>query len=187
MRDSSPPFEEIGLPPPSSLASKRALSNDGTADSSKRAHTSDVTKQPNPYFALPPPTDSYVTLYFTLCRFKRTFRIVRVPRNYTFANLHMFIMFLFESSNHYLHKMEVFDNIELYKAKKGEIKEGGRINRWLRQQIADGVTDPHSCKGTEPLMHVNMRPAGQSSFGGFDDGPEGIIQKTDAEVTVGEI
>ncbi|KAJ3880046.1 hypothetical protein F5051DRAFT_482788 [Lentinula edodes] len=57
------------------------------SDSSSDDNPSEEPRK-DAYLTLSPPVSSYVQLCVQLCRFKGVWRQVRVPTNYTFANLH---------------------------------------------------------------------------------------------------
>ncbi|KDQ62170.1 hypothetical protein JAAARDRAFT_189531 [Jaapia argillacea MUCL 33604] len=79
--------------------------------------------KPDPHTTLPTPTSEFIQLRFQLARFKGVFRIVQLPQNYTFANLHTFIQFAFGWGGSHAHQSFVWSNVEMYSGnyKKGEI------------------------------------------------------------------
>lgn len=68
----------------------------------------------NPYVTLPDPSTSYIQLRFQLVHFSGVYRTVKVPLNYTFANLHTLIQFLFGWSNSHLHVSQVYTHVTMY-------------------------------------------------------------------------
>ncbi|KAL7274330.1 hypothetical protein RUND412_002775 [Rhizina undulata] len=73
---------------------------------------------------LPPPTKTHLVLRITKLRFK-TFRVVRLPANYTFDHLHKLILKVLSlGSGSHLHEFTVVHPAERYKSKgrEGEIK-----------------------------------------------------------------
>jgi Plasmid pRiA4b ORF-3-like protein len=70
--------------------------------------------QKNPYTTLPAPTSSYIQLQFQLADFNGVYRTVKVPLNYTFANLHTLIQCLFGWNNSHLHQAHVYTHVEKY-------------------------------------------------------------------------
>lgn len=80
------------------------------------------------YFTLPCPTNTWIQLRFQLNRFPGVYRVVQVPTNYTFANMHTLIQYLFGWSGHHSHKTRVYTNVEMYKSanRKGSIKSYGQ-------------------------------------------------------------
>ncbi|KAI0041984.1 hypothetical protein FA95DRAFT_1610563 [Auriscalpium vulgare] len=155
--------------------------NQGNSPSaSKRA-------RPDPYFTLPPPTTQYITLYIMLMRFKRVFRVVEVPLNYTFANLHTLMQFLFGWSGDHLHEVEVFDCVTLLKTRKGEIKEAGRIpahQRELSDWYAVNGTGriARQFKGSDPMWKVTTRKPRKNEWWDLE-----VENRLDAEATLGEV
>ncbi|KAI0320166.1 hypothetical protein OF83DRAFT_657740 [Amylostereum chailletii] len=140
-------------------------------------------KGPDLYLTLPSPTSRFITLNFQLCRFKRVFRIVRVPLNYTFANLHTLIQFLFGWSDSHAHAAEVYDNVELYKTKKGEIKNCGRPHRIELEMYNERVAAGHDAyrpRGNYPIWRVSTRAGNGYGFGDYEE-------KLDWEVTLNQV
>ncbi|KAI0057849.1 hypothetical protein BV25DRAFT_1841424 [Artomyces pyxidatus] len=176
-------------------------SSASTAQKRQRAHTltagdqdtadgpsSSKRTRPDPYFTLPEPTTRYITLYFQLFRFKRVFRVVEVPLNYTFANLHTLIQFLFGWSGAHLHEMEVFDRVLLYKTRKGEIRNCGRAPKYQIEFYWEHPEYPHRevfLKGNEPIWRVSTRRA--QTWGFDDEDVVGTRVARDREVTLGEV
>ncbi|KAJ7625908.1 hypothetical protein FB45DRAFT_1005187 [Roridomyces roridus] len=68
---------------------------------------------------LPPPSSTFVQLRFQLARFKGVYRVIRVPLNYTFANLYKLIIFVFGWHGDHLHR-----------AHAGHFKRGGKLGPW---------------------------------------------------------
>ncbi|KAG6846805.1 hypothetical protein H0H93_011672, partial [Arthromyces matolae] len=81
----------------------------------------------SPYRTLPDATSAYIQLRFHLARFKNVYRTVKIPLNYTFANLHTLIQYLFGWSDSHLHESKVYTHVQKYKDKKriGEMKKYG--------------------------------------------------------------
>ncbi|KAF9474160.1 hypothetical protein BDN70DRAFT_924770 [Pholiota conissans] len=108
--------------------------------SSKEALLLPITG-PDPYRTLPPPTKEWVQLRFQLHHFQGVYRVVQVPTNYTFANLHTLIQYLFGWTGNNSHITRVYTNVEMYKSayRKGSIKSYGQPppfpEEWLRPDL----------------------------------------------------
>ena len=80
-----------------------------------------------------------ISLSFQLAHFNGVYRVVRVPRNYTFAHLHMLVQFLFGWSGGHSHRAEVWSHVALYAKtnKPGEInfKKSGRKMPWRADEL----------------------------------------------------
>jgi hypothetical protein len=85
-------------------------------------------KGPDPYRTIPPPSTEWIQLRFQLNRFQGVYRVVQVPTNYTFANLHTLIQYLFGWNGYHSHQTRVYTNVEMYKSanRKGCIKSYGQ-------------------------------------------------------------
>lgn len=83
---------------------------------------------PDPYRILPMPTTEWIQLRFTLDRFKGVYRVVQVPSNYNFANLHTLVQYLFGWNGFHSHRARVYTNVEMYKSagRLGCIKSYGQ-------------------------------------------------------------
>ncbi|KAF8968995.1 hypothetical protein BDZ97DRAFT_1915685 [Flammula alnicola] len=128
------PRDDIDLPQKENVASNPIVSG-----GKKRRIVSDsllLSKQapppqptgPDPYRTIPPPTHEWIQLRFQLNRFKGVYRIVQVPVNYTFANLHTLVQYLFGWNGIHTHKTRVYTNVEMYKSanREGCIKSYGQ-------------------------------------------------------------
>lgn len=70
---------------------------------------------------LPDPCTNFIELRFQLVRFKGVYRVARLPLTFTFANLYMFILYIFGWSGYHSHRFEVVGCVQMYSAqyKKG--------------------------------------------------------------------
>lgn len=92
--------------------------------------------------ALPSPTSKHHTLHLRLAR-SNTFRTINVPSNYDFHLLHRLIQFILGWSDTHLHRFEVRNACQSYKAskKRNWIKEWGPTVLRVRG-LFQGVEDP---------------------------------------------
>lgn len=93
--------------------------------------------QPTLYTS-PRETTDYIQLRFQLARFG-VYRIVRLPRTFTFANLHTLIQYMFGWSDSHLHHAEVFPNVVLHDDEEliGTIKSCGRKRPLEHYELGD--------------------------------------------------
>lgn len=132
MESTSRKRTQAQLSPRKGNAAKKARAMDSESDSSSFSDSeleAKISAPENPYLTLPAPTTSYIQLRMQLCRFKGVYRQVRVPTNYTFANLHTLIQYLFGWGGGHLHQSKVWADVEMYSGnyKAYHIKDKGRI------------------------------------------------------------
>ncbi|KAG5650104.1 hypothetical protein H0H81_000745 [Sphagnurus paluster] len=103
----------------------------------------------NPYVTLPDPSTSYIQLRFQLVHFSGVYRTVKVPLNYTFANLHTLIQFLFGWSNSHLHVSQVYTHVTMYSTwgnKAWHMKRFGHPPsppEWLLNDASDAARETY--------------------------------------------
>ncbi|KZT28858.1 hypothetical protein NEOLEDRAFT_1108405 [Neolentinus lepideus HHB14362 ss-1] len=142
------------------------------------------------YKTLPEPTNLHIQLRFQLARFKNVYRIVRVPLNYTFANLHTLIQFVFGWNNSHLHQAQVYSHVQMYSGnyRKGEIKKCGRRPPMPTSENEDDIMYwEHFGPRDLPVYKVVKRRREKKTKYGFWDEFDPVEVKEDAELTLGEV
>ena len=123
----------------------------------RRRYTTDVLVSPellkikpkvrsfgsDPYFTLPPATDTWIKLRFQLNRFQGVYRVVQVPINYTFANMHTLIQYLFGWNGSHSHQTRVYTNVEMYRSanRKGSIKSYGQARVYPEGRVVANLSE----------------------------------------------
>lgn len=157
MESTSRKRTQAQLSPRKGNAAKKARAMDSESDnvsSSDSELEAKISAPENPYLTLPAPTTSYIQLRMQLCRFKGVYRQVRVPTNYTLANLHTLIQYLFGWSGGHLHQSKVWADVEMYSGnyKAYHIKDKGRIGPF-----------PHYLDRSNPHHLASLSQANSSS------------------------
>ncbi|TCD65101.1 hypothetical protein EIP91_003075 [Steccherinum ochraceum] len=149
---------------------------------------------------LPEPCADFIELRFQLARFRGVYRIVRLPLTFTFANLYMFLLYIFGWSGDHAHKFNVVGHVKMYSGnyKKGDIKSCERP----APPEPDMHEDPHGWMAwsadyemirREPYVRVKPRREGferktesHTSWNG-DRQIEMSEERDDADMTLGEV
>ncbi|VDB84629.1 unnamed protein product [Peniophora sp. CBMAI 1063] len=141
------------------------------------------------YTTLPPPTRRFLTLYIKLQKRRQTFRIVEVPANFTFANLHTYIRFLFGLSDN-RHYFDVVDHVRFHGTMKGHILDCGRWSKEMQEALPVQYMD--IMRGKDPVMRVSPvgaregAPSWEEEFNWALLGDD-VVRKMEEEVTLSQI
>ncbi|KAF9070840.1 MM3350-like domain-containing protein [Rhodocollybia butyracea] len=116
----------------------------------------DDTSTKDPYLSLPAPTSSYVQLRMQFCGFEDVWRQIRVPTNYTLANLHTVIQYVFGWEDSHLHQMNVWADVQIrghYITSKGR---KGPFPEWLDSNNPNHIAEHYYFGRMKPEYDVRQ-------------------------------